>query len=58
PMDESARKLWDVYTKYKEVMLRDTNTDHAPWIIIDANKKTEARIAAIEHILKTIPYND
>ncbi len=58
PMDESARKLWDVYTKYKEVMLKDTNTEHAPWVIIEANKKTEARIAAIEHVLKTIPYKD
>ena len=26
--------------------------------LIDANKKTEARIAAIEHILNTIPYKD
>ena len=58
PMDKSARKLWDEYTKYKEVMLKETNTEHAPWVIIDANKKTEARIAAIEHILKTIPYKE
>ena len=55
-VDEKAQELWDDYTKYKEVMLRETNTEHAPWIIIGANKKTDARLKAIEHILKTIPY--
>lgn len=55
-VDERAQELWNDYTKYKEVMLRETNTTHAPWVIIGANKKTEARLAVIEHILKTIPY--
>lgn len=57
-VDEKAQELWDDYTKFKEVMLRDTNTSHAPWVIIEANKKTEARLAAIDHILNTIPYKD
>lgn len=57
-VDERAQELWDVYTQYKEVMLKDTHTPHAPWTILKANKKTEARLAAIDHILKTIPYKD
>jgi len=57
-VDERAQELWDNYTKYKEVMLKETNTAHAPWIIIEANKKTDARLAAIEHILNTIPYKE
>lgn len=57
-VDEKAQDLWNDYTKYKEVMLDDTNTTHAPWVIIEANKKTKARLAAIEHILKTIPYKN
>ena len=56
PVDEKAQDLWDEYTKYKKVMLNETNTEHAPWVIIEANKKTEARLMAINHILKTIPY--
>jgi polyphosphate kinase 2 (PPK2 family) len=32
-------------------MFRRTNTKNAPWKVIDANKKTTARIEAIEHIL-------
>ncbi len=56
PVDERAQELWQEYTKYKEVMLDKTNTSYAPWVIINANKKTSARLKAIDHILKTIPY--
>lgn len=56
PVDERAQELWDEYTKYKQVMWKDTDTAHAPWTIITANRKTEARLAAIEHLLKVIPY--
>jgi len=58
PVDEKAQELWDVYTKYKKAMYKKTNTDFAPWKIIKANRKTKARIKAIEHILKTVPYTD
>lgn len=56
PVDEKAQSLWDEYTVYKERMFAKTNTKNAPWIIIKADRKTEARIEAIEHVLKTIPY--
>jgi polyphosphate kinase 2 len=56
PVDERAQELWDEYTAYKERMFEKTNTAHAPWIIIEADRKTEARIAVAEHILERIPY--
>ncbi|WP_304236483.1 polyphosphate kinase 2 [Jiulongibacter sediminis] len=56
PVDLRAQELWDEYTKYKEKMFAHTNTENAPWVIIKANKKTEARISALSHILETIPY--
>lgn len=56
PVDARAQDLWDEYTKYKERMFKETNTEVAPWIIIDANKKSAARIGAIQHILETVPY--
>lgn len=56
PVDEKAQELWDSYTHYKEKMFEVTDTDHAPWKIIDANKKTHARLEVINHILETIPY--
>lgn len=58
PVDDRAQELWDEYTKYKEVMLSETDTDYAPWVILKANKKTEARLQAIEYILDTIPYKE
>ena len=55
-VDQKALELWDDYTLYKNNMFKKTNTKLAPWIIIKANRKTKARIEAIEHILEEIPY--
>ena len=56
PVDQNALALWDDYTAYKKKMFKKTNTEIAPWIVIKANRKTKARIDAIEHILEIIPY--
>ena len=56
-VDEKAQELWDDYTKYKKAMFSKTNTKISSWKVIRANRKTEARINAINHILKSIPYD-
>ena len=56
PVDERAQELWDEYTKYKRVMFEQTDTEHAPWTIIDANHKVSARLNSLQHILDTVPY--
>ena len=56
PVDEKAQGLWDVYTEYKERMFAQTNSEMNPWIVLKANRKTTARIKAIEHILERVPY--
>ena len=56
PVDEKAQALWNDYTKYKKRMFKATNLEFNPWLIIDANKKTEARLKAISNILIRIPY--
>ena len=56
PVDEKAQELWDQYTTYKERMFAETNSQMAPWKIIDADKKSPARLEAICHVLETIPY--
>ncbi len=58
PVDERAQELWDEYTKYKIKMFEHTNTALSPWVIIEADRKTKARIEAIQYILDTIPYQD
>lgn len=56
PVDEAAQGLWDEYTRYKERMFKETHTENAPWIIIQADQKTKARLEALEHVLKSLPY--
>jgi len=56
PVDEQAQALWDKYTSYKLKMFEHTNTELAPWKIIKANKKTNARIEAAKYILGKVPY--
>ena len=56
-LDEKAQDLWDDYTEYKDAMFEKTNTEISPWKIIRANRKTEARINVINHILDRIPYD-
>lgn len=56
PVDEKAQALWDDYTKYKKKMFEQTNTEIAPWKIIDANQKSQARHVAIDYILDSVPY--
>ncbi len=55
-VDAKALELWDQYTLYKEKMFKKTNTDYAPWKILNANKKSKARIDSLEYILNQIPY--
>ncbi len=56
-VDKRAQELWDDYTEYKRAMFVKTNTEIAPWKVIRANRKTEARVNAMNHILKSIPYD-
>jgi polyphosphate kinase 2 len=56
-LDERAQDLWDEYTEYKNAMFDKTDTELAPWKIIKANRKTEARVNVINHILHMIPYD-
>ncbi len=56
PVDLRAQELWDEYSAYKQEMFKQTDTEAAPWKIIDANKKGIARQQAMAHILESIPY--
>ena len=56
-VDSKAQKLWEQYTKYKDEMFELTNSSHAPWKIIIADRKIYARIKTIKLILETIDYD-
>ena len=50
-VDLEGQKRWDLYSKYKTKMFDKTNTDIAPWKIIDSNNKLSARIESIKYVL-------
>ena len=50
-VDLEGQKRWDLYSKYKIKMFDKTNTNIAPWKIIDSNNKLSARIESIKYIL-------
>jgi len=57
PVDDRAQDLWDEYTHYKEKMFARTHTSFSPWIIVKANSKKRARLAAIRHVLSQFNYD-
>jgi polyphosphate kinase 2 len=58
PMDLTARSKWVDYSKARDAMLLHTNTDHAPWYVVDANIKRHARLNVISHLLSQVHYED
>ena len=58
PMDiESMRRWWD-YTQAYDEMIAATDTDYAPWNVVDSNNKRKARLNCISHFLSLIPYEE
>jgi polyphosphate kinase len=56
PMDLESFERWYDYSKARDLMLDHTDTEHAPWYVVDSNDKKRARLNVISHILSHIPY--
>ncbi len=56
PMDVAGMSKWDDYTEQRDIMMKHTHTDFAPWTVVRANDKRRARLAVMRRILKTVPY--
>lgn len=56
PMDLQAQELWDKYTEAKDNMFAATDSEHAPWFVVNSDNKKSARLNCISHMLKQIPY--
>ncbi len=52
--DWRNREKWDLYEKAVNEMLFRTNTDYAPWIIVESNSKQFARIKVLETVVNAI----
>lgn len=56
PMDLPSRTKWFEYSRARDLMLKATDTKWAPWHILRSDDKKRARLNAIHHLLKLIPY--
>src|SRR5262245_16114349 len=56
PMDLPSRSRWFDYSRARDMMLKATDTKHAPWYIVPSDDKRRARLNCIAHLLSLIPY--
>ncbi|MBX3583621.1 MAG: polyphosphate kinase 2 [Rhizobiaceae bacterium] len=56
PMDVAGITRWDDYTKARDLMIKETHTDYAPWTVVRSNDKRRARIETIRHVLLALDY--
>jgi polyphosphate kinase len=55
PMDLESFRRWYEYSDARDLMLKATDSKHAPWHIIRSDDKKKARLNCILHFLSMIP---
>ena len=58
PMDLASREKWVEYSEAKDEMFKFTDIKQAPWFVVEADNKKQARLNCISHLLSMIPYED
>jgi polyphosphate kinase len=56
PIDLPSRGKWFEYSRARDLMLKATDTEFAPWTIVPSDDKERARLNCIRHLLKAIPH--
>jgi polyphosphate kinase 2 len=56
PMDLKSYSRWYDYSRARDEMFRASDTSWAPWYAVHSDDKRKARLAIIEHILSSVPY--
>jgi polyphosphate kinase 2 len=56
PMDLPSRERWYEYSRARDLMLKKTDTEVAPWYIVRSDDKRVARLNTIRHLLQAIPH--
>ena len=56
PMDLESYKHWDHISKVLDMMVKATDSRHAPWYIVHSDDKRRARLNCISHILSLISH--
>ena len=55
PVDEAAQKHWRDYSRARDSMFRRTHQSEAPWVVVRADDKHQARLNVIRDMLARIP---
>jgi polyphosphate kinase 2 len=55
-MDLESHRRWYDYSRARDEMMAATDTETAPWFVVDADNKRRARLNCISHLLSMIPY--
>jgi polyphosphate kinase 2 len=55
-VDEAALAHWDDYTRARDEMLRRTNSRSAPWTVVRADDKKQARLNLIRDLVRRIEF--
>jgi polyphosphate kinase len=56
PMDLESFRRWYAFSRARDMMLKSTDSKHAPWHVVHSDDKRRARLNCITHILKRIPF--
>ena len=56
PMDLESIARWEDYSRAKDEMFAHTDTDTAPWFVVESEDKRRARINMIAHLLSSVPW--
>jgi polyphosphate kinase 2 len=57
-MDLKSYSRWFDYSRARDDLFRFTDTEHAPWFVVDSNNKRRARLNIISDFLGRIPYTE
>jgi polyphosphate kinase 2 len=58
PMDVKAASRWYDYSRARDDMLLATDTQYAPWYVVDSHDQRRGRLNCIAHLLSLIPYKE
>jgi polyphosphate kinase len=58
PMDLESYTRWYPYSRARDMMLKATDTEEAPWYIVRSDDKRRARLNCLAHLLTLVPYKD
>ena len=56
PVYQMAQKMWNKYSIARDLMLKQTSSEDAPWTVIDANDKKLTHLNIIRDLLSRVKY--